>query len=380
VSQQIPLSPEFMRGLKEAEATYRYLVEGIPAILYIDAVDDLSSNLYTSPQMEAILGFTLEEWRGDPGLWVARLHEEDRERVMEENLRSNQRGEPFCCEYRLIAADGREVWFRDEAALVRNEAGEPQFWRGFMFDITEQKRTEEKLQQSLDILRHTMEERRALLRRLEEAQEEERRRIAADIHDDSIQVISAADLRVQALHRETEDPELRRDVAEIHETLKLAVDRLRRLLFELRSPVLDREGLAAALRTYLGDAEGGPEFAVDDRLEAEPPPETRAVLFRIAQEAIVNTRKHAGAGRLDVSLASEDGGVRMTIADDGRGFDTGEMVAAAPGHIGLPTMAERAELSGGWLRVKSAPGEGTAIECWLPVPARADAGGRTAPV
>jgi PAS domain S-box-containing protein len=380
VSQRIPLSPEFMRGLKEAEATYRYLVEGIPAILYIDAVDDLSSALYMSPQVEAILGFTREEWLADPGMWLSRLHEDDRERAMVENRRSNETGEPFRCEYRLIAADGREVWFLDEAVLVQNEADEPLFWRGFMFDITDKRHTEEKLRWSLDILRRTMQERRALLTRLEEAQEEERRRIAADIHDDSIQVISAADLQVQSLLGGVEDPKLRRGIDEVHETLKLAAERLRRLLFELRPPALDREGLAAALRVYLSGAEGGPEFSIEDGLEAEPPPEIRTVLFRIAQEAIVNVRKHAGADRLRVALVSEEGGVRMSISDDGRGFDTGGMAAPAPGHLGLPTMIERAELAGGWCRVRSATGEGTVVECWLPTLVYADAGERPIPV
>lgn len=374
MSQQISLSPEFMRGLKEAEATYRHLVEGIPAILYIDAVDDLSSALYMSPQVETILGFTTEEWLTYPGMWLSRLHEDDRERAMAENRRSNESGEPFRCEYRLIAADGREVWFLDEAVLVRNEAGEPLFWRGFMFDVTDKKQAEEKLRRSLEILRRTVQERRTLLTRLGEAQEEERRRIAADIHDDSIQVISAADLQVQAMLGGIEDPLLRRGIDEVHETLKLAVERLRRLLFELRPPALDREGLTAALHAYLGGAEGGPEFTVEDRLEAEPPPEIRTVLFRIAQEAIVNARKHAGARRLAVVLVSEDAGVRMSISDDGRGFDPGRMVAPAPGHIGLPTIVERAALAGGWCRVKSAPGEGTVVECWLPTLVYDDAG------
>jgi signal transduction histidine kinase len=246
-----------------------------------------------------------------------------------------------------------------------------------MLDVTEQKRIEDKLRRSLEMLRRTMDERRTLLTRLEEAQEEERRRIAADIHDDSIQVISAADLRVQALHRELEDSEVREAVAEIHEMLKLAVERLRHLLFELRPPALDREGIVAALRTYLGDDRTGPAFAVEDRLETEPPPETRAVLFRIAQEAIMNARKHAGASRLDVAIASESGGVRLTVTDDGRGFDATELESPPPGHIGLPTMRERAELAGGWCRVRSAPGQGTVVECWLPDPGGTTAAGRS---
>lgn len=360
---------EFLQGLREAQETYRHLVEGIPAILYIDAVDDLSSNIYTSPQVETLLGFPLAQWREEPNLWLARLHEEDRERVVRLHRRSNETGEPFRAEYRLIAADGRVVWFRDEAVLVRDAAGRPAYWRGIMLDITEQKRAEEKLRRSLEILRRTMEERRALLVRLEEAQEEERRRIAADIHDDSIQVISAADLRAQALAQRIDDPELRAEALALHETLRDAVERLRHLLFELRPPALDRDGIAAALRQYLDQPWGGPapQTELGVRLESEPPSEVRAMLFRIAQEAITNVRKHAGATHLRVVLETEGGGVLLRVEDDGRGLDPIDLSEPAPGHLGVTAMVERAELAGGWCRIEGEPGRGTTVECWLPL-------------
>jgi len=209
-------------------------------------------------------------------------------------------------------------------------------------------------------------QRRSILARLEEAQEEERRRIAADLHDDSIQVITAADLRLAALDRVLEDPALKREVAEIHQTLQLAVDRLRKLLFELLPPAFDREGLSTALETYVAHREPGLEFNVKDELEAEPPDEVRRTLFRMGQEAINNALKHAGATRLDVALSSEDGGIRLMVADDGRGFDVEVLGWPAPGHIGLPTMVERAALAGGWCRIDSKPGGGTTVEAWLP--------------
>ncbi len=366
---QVPVTPEFLQGLQEAQETYRHLVEGIPAILYIDAVDELSSNIYTSPQVLDLLGFTAEQWRDEPNLWLVRLHEDDRERTIAEHRRSNEIGQPFRCEYRLIAADGREVWFRDEAVLVRDPAGEPLFWRGIMLDITERKRTEEKLSRSIEILRRTMEERRTLVVRLEEAQEEERRRIAADIHDDSIQVISAADLRAQALARRLEDPDLRAEADELHETLHEAVQRLRHLLFELRPPALDRDGLAAALRLYLEQPSGGGPIsaALEDELEAEPPADARAVLFRIAQEAITNARKHAGADTLVVRLTSREGGVLLHVRDDGKGIGTIDLSNPRPGHLGLPAMVERAELGGGWCRIEDAAGGGTTVEAWIPL-------------
>ena len=209
-------------------------------------------------------------------------------------------------------------------------------------------------------------QRRSILARLEEAQEEERRRIAADLHDDSIQVITAADLRLAALDRMLEDPALKREVAEIHQTLQLAVDRLRKLLFELLPPAFDREGLSTALETYVAHREPAIEFSVKDELDGEPPEEIRRTLFRMGQEAINNALKHAGATRLDVVLSSQDGGTSLLVADDGRGFDVEGLGRPAPGHIGLPTMVERASLGGGWCHIDSTPGGGTTVQVWLP--------------
>jgi len=371
---ELPFS-EFLLGLREAHETYKHLVEGIPASLYVDAVDDLSTNLYTSPQIQTLLGFSVQEWSEDPNLWIARMHEDDRERVIHAHQESNRTGEPFNTEYRVYARDGSIVWVHDEAVLVRDENGEPMYWRGIMSDLSEQKRAEEKLRKSLDVLRRTMEDRRKLLLRLEDAQEEERRRIAADIHDDSIQVMSAADIRAQSLARQITDPALRTEADELRETIRAAVERLRHLLFELRPPALDREGLVSALRAYASDVEPVPEII--DRLRSEPPPDIRVILFRIAQEAIANARKHAGADAISVSLATEDGGVRVLVTDDGQGFDIAVLDAPQQGHIGLPTMVERAELAGGRCRIESLPGRGTTVDAWVPfgmaVPANAGA-------
>ena len=371
---EVPVPPGFADQLREAHETYRHLVEGIPAVLYVDANDEVSTNIYTSPQVEPLLGFTVEQWREDPHLWIDRIHPEDRPRVLREHHESLRTGEPFRTEYRLLAADEREIWIRDEAVLVRDPDGEPLFWRGVMTDITRTKRVERRLRRSLDVLRRTMEDRRHLLLRLEDAQEEERRRIASDIHDDPIQVMSAADIRAQVLARRIEEPELRQEVEDLRAVISESVERLRHLLFELRPPALDREGLVPALRAYAGNVEPVPR--IEDALPFEPPPELRAILFRIAQEAIGNARKHASATRITVSIAGQDGGVALVVTDDGSGFDVGVIDSPERGHIGLPTMIERAELAGGRCRVESEPGRGTSVSAWLPLdePASADAG------
>jgi diguanylate cyclase (GGDEF)-like protein/PAS domain S-box-containing protein len=134
-----------VRRLAEAEARYRSLVEQIPVVPYIDAIDRTSSAIYISPRIEALLGYPPEDWTGDPELWQKLLHPEDRAWVMAEHLRTNASGEPFRAEYRMRARDGRIVWVRDEAVLLSDAAGAPVHWQGILSDVTEAKRAEERL-------------------------------------------------------------------------------------------------------------------------------------------------------------------------------------------------------------------------------------------
>src|SRR5439155_7718736 len=98
------------------------------------------------------------------------------------------------------------------------------------------------------------------------------------------------------------------------------------------------------------------------------PEETRLILYRIAQEALANVRKHAEAHRVSVTVEPSDGGYLVRIEDDGVGFDPASLEGSRPGHLGLTAMKERAEMSGGWCRVTSQPGRGTKVEFWMPAP------------
>ena len=132
--------------LREAEVRYRTLVEQLPAITYVvEFRAEGNRTVYISPQVEALLGFTPEEWLSDPELWIRRLHPEDRERVLAEVERHDALGEPLDLEYRMIARDGRVVWFHNRSVILRDEAGRPQYAQGILFDITTLKRTEEEL-------------------------------------------------------------------------------------------------------------------------------------------------------------------------------------------------------------------------------------------
>jgi PAS domain S-box-containing protein len=135
------------------EATLRALIEHIPVTVYIDRLDETGSNVYTSPQLEAELGYTVAEWVSDENLYAKVLHPEDREWVLAEYARRRDSDVPFRAEYRMLARDGMVHWYHDEAAVIRDETGRPAYFHGFLLDITEQKHLAEALRGSEEQLR-----------------------------------------------------------------------------------------------------------------------------------------------------------------------------------------------------------------------------------
>jgi signal transduction histidine kinase len=207
-------------------------------------------------------------------------------------------------------------------------------------------------------------ERGRLLSHIVGAQEEERRRIALDVHDDYLQSLTAVRMQLERLVGEL-DVQDQRDVAnQIVRDVLATTERMRGLVFELRPPALDWAGVASALRLYLEETRErfGLAYELDNRLGDEPSGEVRLNVYRIAQEAITNVRKHAGADWVHVSLASRGGGVLVTIRDDGRGADTPPDARS----FGLASMRERAESAGGWWRIESGRTGGTTVEFWVP--------------
>ncbi len=122
---------------------YRALVEHLPLITYVDSSDDETlPSLYLSPQVEAVLGYTSDEWLGTPGLYVDSIHPDDRDRVVAERQRAYEAGEPRRSEYRIHAADGRIVWVLDASTMVDGAEGEPPVRLGYAIDITDCKLAE----------------------------------------------------------------------------------------------------------------------------------------------------------------------------------------------------------------------------------------------
>ena len=134
------------RERDHAESRYRSLIESIPVVTYIDRVDNHASNVYTSPQVVDMLGWPRSEWASDPHLFEKLIHPDDTERVVGEVIHANETREPFDSEYRLRHREGHYIWVHDQSAVMDDD-GEA-FARGFLRDITEQKKLEEQLRQA----------------------------------------------------------------------------------------------------------------------------------------------------------------------------------------------------------------------------------------
>jgi diguanylate cyclase (GGDEF)-like protein/PAS domain S-box-containing protein len=130
--------------LRAAEAKYRTLVEQLPLVTYIDALTASATSLYASPQVETLLGYSVDEWLGDPEFFPKLLHPDDRDRILELVDHCNETADPFRAEYRLIARDGRTVWVQDESLVVIDEDGRPLFTQGYLLDITARKESEQR--------------------------------------------------------------------------------------------------------------------------------------------------------------------------------------------------------------------------------------------
>jgi len=138
--------------LPNLEARYRALVEQIPAVVFMAYLDRGIGEAYVSPQIEAALGFSQEEWLEDPVRWYSHIHPQDKQRWSTEAAEMFLTGNPLRSAYRVIARDGRVIWFHCEAKMIRKENGEPWFIHGVGFDITDLKRTEEALHEERNVV------------------------------------------------------------------------------------------------------------------------------------------------------------------------------------------------------------------------------------
>lgn len=341
--------------LPEFDARYQTLIEQIPAVVFMAFLDKGIGEAYVSPQIEAILGYTQEEWLNDPVRWYQQIHPEDKDRWSVEAAELFLLGNPLKSLYRVIARDGRVVWFHCEAKMVRNHDGRPWFIHGVAFDISELKSAEQALKK-------TTEQLQTLSRRLMEVQELERRNIALELHDEIGQVLTGLKL--------TLDLSARLPAAESSESLGRARDlvnelmaRVRKLSLDLRPAILDDLGLLPTLLWHIEHYTAQTNVRVNFKhsgLEKQRfPPEVETAAYRVVQEALTNVARHASVREAAVRVWTRQDVLSIEVVDAGLGFDPDTVLGRETS--GLTGMRERATLAGGQMKIESWPGSGTRL-------------------
>ncbi|MFA1545717.1 sensor histidine kinase [Actinomadura chokoriensis] len=215
-----------------------------------------------------------------------------------------------------------------------------------------------------------------------EAQEAERSRLSREIHDGIAQRLASLGFHLSAAERALPEhhPEALAQIMMARRLCELSAAETRAAIGGLRPPVLDDLGLSAALATLAREAGDGPgpsgaidvTVTVEGELEDELPDHVQTALYRIAQEAVGNSLRHASATCVDLLLEHSLDRVRLRVADDGSGFSVRDVLAQGrrPDCYGLRGMRERAELLGGRVALRSRPGAGTIVEAVVPIPGR----------
>ncbi len=347
------------------ENMYRVLVEQIPALVFIAYLEQGISEAYVSPQIESALGYSQEEWLEDPTRWYERVHPDDKQRWSEDAAEMFLTGKSLKSAYRVIARDGRVVWFQCEVKMVRRPDGRPWFLHGVGFDISELKQTEAALQERTLALQN-------LSSRLLRMQDDEHRRIARELHDSLGQYLAALKMNLD-LYRRSDAAGADAIYSEIEQITDRCISETRTLSHLLHPPLLDELGFAAAAKWYV---EGfAKRSGIHISLELPPalerlPDAAEVVLFRVLQEALTNIHRHSKSPQAEIQLGISDVEISLQVKDHGRGISS-EMLeriqktGGATG-VGLSGMRERVSEMGGRLEISS-DSQGTLVRVTVPV-------------
>jgi PAS domain S-box-containing protein len=337
-------------GLREAKEQVSLAAEFAEAGLWI--LDYRTGVFWATERARMIFGCSPDEVF-DVGRLVAATHPDDRDRVRGTIERSARGGEPVDVEYRILPGDGGVRWVASRGRLQGTLTGEPDRLIGVSIDITERKRAENEL--------------RDLNQRLIRAHEEERALLARELHDDVTQRLAVLAIDVGRAELAAPGGVQAETMRAVREGLARLSEDIHSLAYQLHPSVLEELGLADALRTECERT--GRRGRVELSVELDPLPpavgrDAALCLFRVAQEALNNVIRHAGARAARVALRQRDGGLLLGVRDDGVGFDPGR--AREGRSLGLASMRERVRLVNGTLDIESVPGRGTAIVAWVP--------------
>ncbi len=317
-----------------------------------------------SSELYRILGVLPQDLAPSFENYLERVHPEDRQQSGAMVARALMDSRSFSMLERIVRPGGEVRYLRSQGEVVRNERGKPIKILVACVDITEQRHSESALRQAAQDLH-------GLTRRLVQAEEAERRRLARELHDRVGQSLSALNINLDIISRESHalTPALRQRLDDSLGLVDNTLQSIENVMAELRPPLLDEYGLGAALGWHAEEfsRRTGVKVAVADRDPAgskNARPEAAVALFRIAQEALNNVLKHAKATNVRLEVSATDEELILDVQDDGQGFDP---ATARRGRWGMTTMRERAEAAGGQLHIASSPGEGTRIHARVPL-------------
>ena len=350
--------PKDSRLISQAEAAarrsrhqYEELVGSLEAIVW-RANAATFEHLYVSEQAESVLGYPVGTWLRLPHFKVTRLHPDDRMKVLACYRRAAQDRSHHRLDYRMAAADGREIWFHECVHAVLDDEGCEELV-GVMMDITDRKATEQSLIE--------------MTGRLIRAQEEERCRIARELHDDFNQRLALLAIGLERLGQGF--PLEGTAAAQVSDLCRLTqgiASDVHRLSHQLHSAKLEHLGLVPAIKGLcreLSEQYGAQINFIHRNVPGSIAKESALCLFRVAQEALSNTMKHSGVRKGQLELFGDRGALHLCISDAGAGFDPQSVFAQ--GHLGLISMQERVRAAGGALSVESRPSRGKRISVHL---------------
>lgn len=255
--------------------------------------------------------------------------------------------------------------FPVELAVTRVHGTDPPVFAGYVRDITERKRSEERVRVQGEEIRKLAEARGELVAQLLLAEERTRRRIAQVLHDDALQ-------RLLAAHQDLiEAAPGRQGVSRAHRTLEGTIEKLRDAVVALHPVTLQQGDLETALNAIARQHAGRGDVRYTVRVEEDAAGHEDELLLSLARELLTNVAKHAEASRCSVTVTREGDGVWLEVADDGKGIPPGrQALALHEGHIGLASALQRAEAVGGEAELLSEPGRGTVVRARVPIPAK----------
>ena len=344
-------------ALKTSQENYEELFTNASDAIW---VHDLDGNIIVANKAcEKLTGYPLREGVGKS---VSEFLSSNALSIAREIKDKLMQGQAIDQRYdqRLIKRDGSEAMLELFTRLIRDDEGKPIAFQNIARDVTEERRLRDNLR--LQIHKTLM------------AQEEERKRIARELHDDVAQSILLLSRQLDILisgngHKIPKD-----SISELEHIQNIATETyksLQRYARDLRPSILDQMGLVAALNWLSEELSKNLGIKTTVKADKLPPlsPETELAMFRIAQEALNNVRKHAQASEVNIKVKLEPNNVKMTITDNGKGFLaprlTGDL--AREGKLGVLGMEERARLIGGDLQIKSNPGKGTTVHARAPI-------------